>query len=74
MSKFTLLFGGLGTLLLSTVLSCSTAEKGGPEVVSHDAERHERLDSVSAVKPDSVVILKKLGQPTAQPATRRDDK
>lgn len=66
----------LGLLYLSVLLvvfSCSTTEDIAAEgSVSNDAERLHRIDSLSAVRKDSVSIERSLTQPD-QPVTKRKE-
>ena len=64
----------ISSFLMLIVTSCSTVEQSGQNVVSHDAERHERLDSLSSVKSDSVVIQKTFIQSGNQPAKTKEKK
>jgi hypothetical protein len=54
------------------VAGCGTSAQGNPDVVSHDTERAERLDSISVVKADSVKIQGTFGNAPEKPATKRD--
>lgn len=74
MKNQVVLFSGIVGLLTAVLLSCATTQEEGSNVVSNDAERSARLDSLSTVKKDSVVIQNSFRQPTEKPPTKKDDK
>lgn len=59
-------------IILAGISSCASTEQGNPNVVSHDAERADRLDSLSTVTADSVKIQGSFGNAPEKPAAKRD--
>lgn len=72
MSLKTSFFGALYLCVLLTAYACSSTEDLTAESVSNDAERLHRIDSLSAVRTDSVVIQQSFTQPD-KPVTKRKD-